>query len=579
MKRTLCLILALVMIFSLCACAKDPASSGQTGTNPGTSSESNDPGTKQEESQQAQDQMEEVQANAGVIADFDVKVDESRKSTANTDERLEYLGIIQKFNLADVSPISLMRSEKAIALASVVYESLFRRVGPNEFVGVLAKEWVRTDEYLEVTIYDYIYDQDGNHITADDVIFSYDIYVESGKAQQWIGYVKDYEKTGEYSVRFNFEQPVIGDAFRYSFAIVGIVSQKAYEDHDGMITEACGTGPYKVTDFVASTYVEIEATDNYWQTPELTDAFAVANVQKLHVDIISDSAQQLIALQSGNAAYCQLDANTVVDFLEGGKLAGQYALYSHLDPDTFGVMANCSEQSLLNDINMRLACFYAIDSAGIVKMLGDSMFLSCAVNCSRVPVDYNSEWDKIESYHNVTDYNLVKEYLDKAGYKGETITLLCEEHATKKAIAEVVKNMLEAAGIACKLEVREFALMDTELAEPTHWDLYLSSNGSSAYVVDRIHYNFATLNGKVQGMPTNFMVDEDFQAKLDACKAAMGEDAALTDEIIQYMLDNALEMSICYAQAVTAYEPIFGNLMLRFGENKVIVTACEYYLD
>lgn len=567
MKKTLSLILALAMVFTMCACTAEPAANSSAG------SESKDPGTQQSQS------VEEVQSSSNIIVDSEVKLDESRRSTANTDEQLEYLGIIQQFDLTDVSPLSLYRSEKAIALASVVYESLFRRTGPNEFVGVLAKEWDWTDEYLEVTIYENIYDQDGNHITADDVVFSYGIYAESGTAQQWIGYVKDYEKTGEYSVRFNFEQPVVGDAFRYSFAYVGIVSQKAYEDHDGMVIEACGTGPYKVVDFVASTYVEIEATNDYWQTPELTDAFAVANVKKLHVDIISDSAQRLIALQSGDAAYCALDTTTISDFLEGGKFEGQYALYSHLDPDTFGVMANCSEESILNDVNMRLACFYAIDSAALVKMLGESMYISCTVNSSRVPVDYNSEWDSIESYHTVTDYDRVNEYLDKAGYKGETITLLCEEHATKKAIAEAIKNMLEAAGITCDLQVRAFALMDSELADPTHWDLYLSSGGSSAYVINRINTNYAVLNGKVEGKAINFLEDDDFQAKIAECMSAQGTDPELTDELVHYLIDNALEMSICYAQAVTAYEPIFGNLMLRFGENKVIVTACDYYLD
>ncbi|MCD8374149.1 MAG: ABC transporter substrate-binding protein [Oscillospiraceae bacterium] len=573
-KKGICLVLALTMLLSmLTACGSSSSgSSATTATSTSGSADTVAAGDQQEV-------IDAVQAEAGIIPDYQVTVDETRKSTANTDEMLDYLGIIQKFDLTNVSPLGLYRSEKTIALASTVYESLFRRTGANEFIGVLAKEWEQTDEYLDVTIYDYIYDQDGNHITADDVIFSYDIYVDSGLSQMW--QVSSYEKTGDYSVRFYFEQPQTGAAFRYSFAIVGIVSQKAYEDHNGMNTagDACGTGPYKVVDFVASTYVEIEATGNYWQTPELIDEFAVANVKTVHVDIITDSAQQLIALQSGQAAYCALDSTTIGDFMSGGKLEGQYNLYSHLDSDTYGIMANCSEESIMSDINMRLACFYAIDTSALVNMLGNTMYLTCTVSAPRAAPDYQEEWDNVESYNTVTDYALVNEYLEKAGYNGETVVILCEENEVKKAIAEAAKNMLEAAGINCTVEVRPFALRDSELSDPTNWDLFMSNAGGGDTVMTRVFTLFSKLNGNVEGEAINFLHDDEFQEKISTCNSPNTYSDELADEIMHYIVDNALELCVCYSQVITAYDPVFANLMLRFNENKVIVTACDYYLD
>lgn len=555
--------LVLVMLLGLCACG--PTATGV----------SDSPSV--EPSQNNQDLIQEKQESNGIIPDYAVMADESRKSTANTDERLESLTIIQKFDLTDVGPTGLYRAEKTIAITGPVYEALFRRTDVEDWVGVLAKDWTLTDEYLDVTIYDYIHDLDGNNITADDIVFSYDIYLESGLQQQWT--ISSYEKTGDYSVRFNFDSPQTGTSFTYSFCQVGIISEKAYNDHNKMITEACGTGPYKVTDFVASAYVEIEATDDYWQTPELTDEFAKANVQKLRVNIVSEAAQQLIALQNGTSAYCALDSTTINDFLEGGKYAGQYALYSHLDGETYGLLANCSEDSIMKDINMRLACWYAIDTAAIAKMLGASMYMTCTVNVSRASSDYNSEWDDIEGYHTTVDYDLVEEYLEQAGYKGETVVILCEEHDTKKTIAEAAANMLEAAGINADVQVRAYALMDTEMADSANWDLYLSSGGSSGHSVDRLYTNFSVNAGKVEGYPYNFEVDEEFQEKLVACYSSAGYSEELTDEIIRYLLDYAYELSICYGQTVTAYQPIFASLQLRYGENKVMVTACDYYLD
>ena len=60
-----------------------------------------------------------------------------------------------------------------------VYERLGERsyYGSTDFIGVLMKDWkVSDDGYTySIEIYDYIYDQDGNHMTADDIIWCLDM--------------------------------------------------------------------------------------------------------------------------------------------------------------------------------------------------------------------------------------------------------------------------------------------------------------------------------------------------------------------------------------------------------------------
>ena len=61
-----------------------------------------------------------------------------------------------------------------IQVGKPIYEPLMCEY-EGEIVGVIAKTITKVDDYtLDVEIYDYVYDQAGNHITADDVVFSFE---------------------------------------------------------------------------------------------------------------------------------------------------------------------------------------------------------------------------------------------------------------------------------------------------------------------------------------------------------------------------------------------------------------------
>ena len=61
-----------------------------------------------------------------------------------------------------------------IGILFTTYEFLVTKDGA-EYPGVLMKELTPVDDLTyDVEIYDYIYDQDGNHLTASDIKFCYE---------------------------------------------------------------------------------------------------------------------------------------------------------------------------------------------------------------------------------------------------------------------------------------------------------------------------------------------------------------------------------------------------------------------
>lgn len=116
---------------------------------------------------------------------------------------------------------------------SFTYETLVFIDNDGSFRGILAKDWSKNEELskdgkavYDVEIYDYITDTAGNHLTADDVIFSYNEALNNGKGNQHsalTGGMESIEKTGDYSIRFTWKRESAGE-FEDAMAKVLVVS-------------------------------------------------------------------------------------------------------------------------------------------------------------------------------------------------------------------------------------------------------------------------------------------------------------------------------------------------------------------
>ena len=79
-----------------------------------------------------------------------------------------------------------------IGILPSIYQTLVQTESlGGEMKGVLMKDWEQIDDTIyNMTIYDSIYDTEGNHVTASDVAFSYKTGCEEGRyreciRQQW----------------------------------------------------------------------------------------------------------------------------------------------------------------------------------------------------------------------------------------------------------------------------------------------------------------------------------------------------------------------------------------------------------
>lgn len=247
-KKLLSFILAFTMVVSLTACGSSSSSSSGSESTESASAESDS-------------------------GDSGISGDDSLHDTSNIDNSVTRSSISIAWNTA--TSIEPWGTNSNPALCYEVYEMLFETSADGEFFALLADE--SKGEYggydhedgsttYTVYIYDYIYDHEGNHITAEDVAWSYMYQYENATTANWETLV-NVEAVDDTTVLFTFTEELTAlGALENFFSRCFIVSEDCTAN---LANEMCGTGPYKFVSYTSGSTLVIETNDDYWQTDEL----------------------------------------------------------------------------------------------------------------------------------------------------------------------------------------------------------------------------------------------------------------------------------------------------------------------
>ena len=503
------------------------------------------------------------------------KVDTTRKTTADSDERYQKVSIGLISDPKDLSPTAMNGDNSKLYIYNNFYETLFD-FRNNEYIPILAKGYTEVDElHWDVEIYDYIYDTNGNHITANDVVFSLNLLKESGNAFKFDSF-ESAEAMDDYTVRFTWTSPIDSlGALEWPWCRTCIISQKSFEE--GNFTDApVATGPYKVTDFVSGSHCILEANDDYWQKEELRDAEHLANVQTIEYDIIAETSQHVIALSTGQIQYSEyIPAENLADFSDGGQYADGNDVYVSQGSGLYMLMCNNYGGKITEDVNLRKAIYWALDNEAIEKATGNTV--AAKALGTRFFSDYQSSWEENpENYMASCNLDKAKEYLEKSDYNGETLVLLAPSDETIKTIMTMMQALLMQVGINVEIVAEEAALAQTDMLDPAKWDLLISQIGGGSQVGE---WN-RPMNNKEFGTEYNmaFIADDTLQEKLLNVMSLAGHTDENTTDMVDYILENGYYYALCSPATNAVYSEDFAKLVYRESEF-LRAGACDYYLD
>lgn len=416
----------------------------------------------------------------------------------------------------------------------LVYDRLFNRdnnagelkpcVGESyEYIG---------DHVWEVKLAEGVVDTAGNEIKAEDVKFSlWDVALEKYSTNNIKTYCTNIEVVDDYTLHFTLtlEGPA---TFESRIATNYVFSKASYEaSADGMITTPVGSGPYVVESWETGSQLVLVKNENYWDT-DPSSILQQANVDKIVLKVIKDSAQRVIALEAGEIDFLSSVDETDLPNFESSDYVTTFAYAGQRETLYF----NCAEDCPLGDPKVRQAVCYAISSEDCMLGASGSGRL-CYTVAPYTAGNYHTEWESQDYF----EYNPEKalELLEEAGVDPSELTIVIMTENTPELnvrIAQIIQAQLLEIGITVEIKPVDGALFSEYKYDKTSSDIIIAATGGDgSTVVPSFASNDYKTTSEVSGL--THIVD-DYWMDLQN-KALEGEyDNEYIDQCHEYIKEN-----------------------------------------
>ena len=398
----------------------------------------------------------------------------------------------------------------------------------------IAESYEISDDGLDYTFHlrDDVTFHDGTPVTADDVVFSIELYKASEYQGSQISMLSSVEATDEHTVVCHLDAP-------YSPFLQGIcspmIASKAYYEssEDDFVNNPIGTGPYKFVSRAKGSNIKLEANEDYYRgAPE---------IKEVTFEVIPDSSTKAIALQTGEVNFAEIDSATKPQ-LE----ANPASTIAEVPTSAFSYIAMNTEKEPFNDVKVRQAINYAIDRDNLVAVCYDGEAEVNSNICAKERFGYSDD-----QFQYTYDPEKAKELLAEAGIEtpydlGEI--LVAEKYSN---LATVIQNDLKAVGLDVTISVKEF-------------NSYISDLQNGSYGITALNM---TLEGDTQTLEMAFTSDyigiannarysdEEMDKLFEQARTETDNDkrAEIFNEIFTKAQDEAIYAVMCNPMTLYAY--------------------------
>jgi peptide/nickel transport system substrate-binding protein len=335
-----------------------------------------------------------------------------------------------------------------------VYESLLRYNYRMEMEPSLATSWEQPNPLtLIFHLRKGVKFHNGQEMTADDVKYSFDRWRDPKISlfPTYYGAVKSIEVLDRYTVKFDLSMydtsllPIIAAGFYSS-----VVPREMVEKHGDLMTVTCGTGPFKVKEYVPGDYTIYERNPEYWMK-------GFPRVDQVIFKVIKDENSRLAALRMGTVDIAWLKEPQMAKTIQ--KTKGLKVI----TPPPFRQMRFWLNEAKppFNNKKLRQAVSCALNRKEVINTvyMGYGEITSC-IPPGMVPYALpKSEVAKLPFYKR--DLKLSKRLLKEAGYPNgfEFTTVASDFGFDGIPGAQVIQSSLKDAGIKMNIQQVDWAIL------------------------------------------------------------------------------------------------------------------------
>ena len=338
----------------------------------------------------------------------------------------------------------------------------------------IAKSYTISEDGLDYTfsLRDDVTFHDGSALTAEDVKFSLELYMESEYQGSQVTGLESVETPDDTTVVCHLSTPY--SPFLLGVCQVPIASKAYYEkSQDDFVNAPVGSGPYKYVSREKGSKITLEAYEGYYR--------GEAAIKNVTYEVIPDQSTTAVALKTGEVDLAMIESSVIA------QITGDTSLeIEEVGTSGFTYVSMNTEKEPFNNQEVRQAINYAINRENIAVVCYDNEAEVNSNICSKERFGYSDDQPQY-----TYDPEKAKELLAQAGVTTplDLGTILVAEKYSN--LATVIQSDLAAVGIEVEIDVKEF-------------NAYIDDLTSGNYTITALEMS---LDGDTQQLEMAFLSD------------------------------------------------------------------------
>lgn len=416
------------------------------------------------------------------------------------------------------------RESSTSAITGHIFEALVTADPISlEIKGLLAKSWSHDKKGLIWTfnLRDDVYFNDGQKLTAKDVIFTFnklvfnpdipssarDIFLIDGKAIE-------LKIIDDFTVEFHLPRvfaPFINILGSQSILPEHIYSKMVQEGEfptamglDSNLREIVGTGPFMLSEFLPGERIVLKRNSNYWKKDSC--AQSLPYLDKLIYLVMQNPGTSLLKFIEGELDFYSLvgedlaylaplqSKRNFIIYNGGPSFASNFIIANQntgKNPDTKESFVQDYKQVWLRDTRFRQALAYAINRQSMIDIvfngLGQSQYgpLTSVVKNFYNPDIVKYEFDPVKARQLLSDMGFADSNGDGIleDIEGRELDLIFYTNANspeRVLLASIIRKDLQDVGIKVRFTALEFNNLVNKLTASFDWELMLIGFGGGS---------------------------------------------------------------------------------------------------
>lgn len=385
---------------------------------------------------------------------------------------------------AEVDPVSLEPTASNFSSLEAydhVYESLTAYDEKMSVVPSLAEKWEISEDGKTYTFHlrPNVKFHNGQPLTADDVKYSLDYYLNPKVAnpwRSWLGPMKEVKVVDPLTVQTIMGTPFPPLLSGFAGNRGTSIMPKGFVEAENIKLKAVGTGPFKLVEFVPQDHLTYARNDDYWNKP-------FPYLDGMAFKILQEENARLAALEAGQIHYALLSAQGAAQVANAAGITVLKSPYAWVDLTYINVSTPA-----LKDARVRRALRMSVDTKDLIQ----KAVFGAAVPSGPVPAGYG-DWplDPASLPYVSADLAGAKKLLADAGFpdgKGLSVVIKCSpQYPDFVANATVMKDSFGKIGVQADIKQEEWGTFVQENAKFE----YQQANSANTFRPDPDGYLYA----------------------------------------------------------------------------------------